>query len=349
MTTLTSAGAQLPDRALEAHLREHLPELKFDRIQLTRLAGGQSNPTFRIDGLSCPLVLRKKPDGTLSASAHAIDREFRVLQALQGSHVPVPKALLFCEDSSVIGTAFYVMEFVPGRVYWNQSLPDLPAHDRAAVFDEMLHVLAEIHSVDLSASGLEDFGPTRHYVARQLKRWSSVLDTDVAATRRSPLRDAHAWLASNLPEETAAVLLHGDFRIDNLVFDSVRPKVLSVLDWEMSTLGDRWAELAYQLMSWRLDAGRFAHGLGGRDLSALGIPLEQACVDAYCSRVGIRPERWEYYIAYNLFRLAAILFAIRERIERGTASPDAVSTAAHAEYVSDLATQAVHTLAGTRA
>jgi aminoglycoside phosphotransferase (APT) family kinase protein len=337
--------------ALDLHLRSALPDArKRDGcLRLTRLSGGQSNPTFRVDGWGAPMVLRKKPDGVLAPSAHAIEREFRVLRALHGGAVPVPEPIHLCEDPSVVGTPFYLMGWVEGRVFWNQTLPDLAAADRRAYFEEMSRVLASIHAVDWTATGLADFGARGHFVPRQLKRWGAAIEADSAASRRTVLRDALTWLAAHVPPERDTVLLHGDFRIDNLIFSPQRPEALAVLDWEISTLGDRWAELAYQLMSWRLDADRFDHGLGSRDLRALGIPSEAECVDAYAKRVGMEAQSWDYYMAYNLFRLAAILFAIRERIARGTASSDAPRAAAHAEYVSDLAVDAIHALAGAAA
>ncbi|MCC5859691.1 MAG: phosphotransferase [Ectothiorhodospiraceae bacterium] len=314
---------QLDTGRLQPYLAERIDG--FGRITESRkFAGGQSNPTFLItadDGRR--YVLRRKPPGQLLKSAHAVDREYRVMHALRHTDVPVPRTFLLCEDEDIIGSVFYVMEFVEGRIFWNGALPDATPEERGAMYREMARVLAAIHSVDLERTGLSGFGRPGNYFARQLSRWSK--QYYASETEKNPAMDRLiAWLEQNIPEDDGRVsLIHGDYRIDNLIFHPQEPRVLAVLDWELSTLGHPWADLAYQCMQLRLPQDAAIPGLGDLDREALGIPTEEAFVAEYCRRMGIDgiPD-WNVYIVFNYFRLAAILQGILKRALDGNASSD---------------------------
>ena len=337
----TAAGAApLPIGPLTDYLRAQ--GLLGDAApQLSVLAGGQSNPTFRIDaGPSRQYVLRKKPAGTLVASAPAIDREFRVMQALQGSGVPVPRMLAYCEDDALIGTPFYVMEFLQGRVFMDQGLPGMAPAERLAIYREMNRVIAALHGVDYRAVGLGDYGKQGHYVGRQIARW-----TRQCRESTLPVNDAMQrlmdWLPAHLPPGDETTLVHGDYRLDNLIFHPSEPRVIGVLDWELSTLGHPLADLAYQCMGWRIPHDLW-RGIGGLDLAALGIPSEAEYVRWYGEATGRDAAgHWDYYIAYNLFRMAAILHGIAQRAQDGNAaSADAAQTGAKAGPLAELGWQA---------
>jgi aminoglycoside phosphotransferase (APT) family kinase protein len=309
------------EAALGRWLQQHLPGFAgLARIEQFR--GGQSNPTFLLtatDGAT--YVLRKKPAGTLLPSAHAVDREFRVISALHGSEVPVPRALCLCTDEQVIGTLFYVMAYAAGRNFWDATLPGMRPPERAALYEEMNRVLAALHSLDYAALGLGDFGKPGNYFARQIARWSRqyrASETEPIAAMEKLL----AWLPANVPEGEETVLVHGDYRLDNLIFDARAPRMLAVVDWELSTLGHPLADFSYHVMLWRVPAGE-AGGLRGLDLPALGIPSEAEYIAAYCARTGraaIEPATWEFCMAYNLFRIACIRQGIMKRVLEGTAA-----------------------------
>ncbi len=295
-----------------------------------RFAGGQSNPTYRLRAGSGDYVLRKKPPGPLLPSAHAVDREFRVMQALARTAVPVPQVYALCEDEAVAGRAFYVMEHLDGRIFWDQRLPGVAPDERRAMFGSMNQVIADLHSVDYAALGLGDFGRPGNYMARQIARWSR--QYRASETAPQPAMDALIdWLPAHLPPEGAAAIVHGDYRMDNLVFHKTEPRVIGVLDWELSTIGDPLADFAYHCLTWRVTPELF-RGLAGVDFGALGIPGEAEYVAAYCERTGRGPiANWEFYLVYSLFRLAAILQGIAKRAIDGTAaSADAVATGATA-------------------
>jgi len=284
-----------------------------------RFAGGQSNPTYRLRAASGDYVLRKKPPGPLLPSAHAVDREFRVMQALAKTAVPVPQVFALCEDEAVTGRAFYVMEHLDGRIFWDQRLPGLLPDERREMFQSMNRVIADLHSVDYAALGLEDFGRPGNYMARQIVRWSR--QYRASETVRQPAMNALIdWLPAHLPPEGTPSIVHGDYRMDNLVFHKTEPRVIGVLDWELSTIGDPLADFAYHTMSWRIDPDLY-QGLAGVDVGALGIPAEAEYVAAYCrstGRAGI--GGWEFYLAYSLFRFAAICQGIAKRAIDGTAA-----------------------------
>lgn len=310
------------DRArLAAFLRDAIPGCAGE-MTLSRFRGGQSNPTFLVSfSNGRRLVLRKKPDGVLLPSAHAVDREFRVIRALEQSPVPVAKAHLLSDDESLVGAMFYVMDFVAGASFWDPSLPERTPAERSAIFAETGRVIAALHALDPAALGLSDFGRPDGYFARQVARWSKQYRASETETIAAMDRLIE-WLPANLPPEQAPALLHGDFRLDNMIFHPSEPRVLAVLDWELSTLGDPVADFAYHTLTWHLPAKPF-RGLADRDLAALGIPAEPAYRRAYFAASG-RPEPderiWNIYLAYSLFRVAAIRQGIMKRVVDGTAA-----------------------------
>jgi aminoglycoside phosphotransferase (APT) family kinase protein len=301
--------------ALEAYLG-------FRISGIEQFKGGQSNPTYRIGAVDGKrYVLRRKPPGKLLPSAHAVDREYRVIRALHPTGFPVARPHLLCEDESVIGTAFYVMDYVEGRVLWDQSLPGMSRSERGAIWDELNRVISHLHRIDYREAGLEGFGKPGNYIERQIARWTK----QYQASETEPMEAMNnliAWLPRNIPPETGTTVVHGDFRLDNAIFHPAEPRILAVLDWELSTLGDPLADFAYHCMSWHIPPGQF-RGIAGLDLSALGIPSESEYVERYCERTrraAIDPAHWDFYMAYNLFRIAAILQGIRKRVVDGTAA-----------------------------
>src|SRR5687767_13675475 len=296
--------------------------LGFKILQVEQFKGGQSNPTYRItltDGRR--FVLRRKPPGKLLPSAHAVDREYRVIKALHEVNFPVARPHVLCEDESVIGTAFYVMDYVEGRVLWDQSLPGMTKSQRAEIWDELNRVIAFLHTLDYRAIGLEGFGKPGNYIERQIARWTRQYQAS-ETERIEAMDNLIAWLPKNIPPSAATTVVHGDYRLDNAIFHPTEPKILAVLDWELSTLGDPLADFAYHCMSWHIPPGQF-RGIGGLDLVSLGIPSEQAYVEKYCERTHrgqINPAHWDFYLAYNLFRIAAILQGILKRVVDGTAA-----------------------------
>ena len=315
----------LPLDVLSAFLRRHVADFQGP-LQVTPLTGGQSNPTYRLTAGANRWVLRRKPPGVLLASAHAVEREFRVMSALAGSAVPVPRMHVLCEDASVIGSAFYVMDFVEGRVFTDPSLPRVAPTERAAIYDAMNGVIAALHGVDLQATGLADYGRPHNYLQRQIARWTRQYRAS-ESERIDAMERLIDWLPVHCPEGDETALVHGDFRIDNLIFHPHEPRVLAVLDWELSTLGHPLVDLAYHGMAWRVTPSEF-RGLKGHDLAVLGIPSEAEYLKAYCTRTGRADlPHWDYYLAFNMFRMAAILQGILARARQGSAaSADAERT-----------------------
>ncbi len=311
-------------------------------LVVRQFPGGQSNPTYLLTTPARRYVLRRKPPGLLLPTAHAIDREYRVMAALAAhTDVPVAQPLLLCEDAAVIGTPFYVMEHVDGRIFWDPVLPELPREQRAALFDAMNDAIAKLHGIDPAAVGLADFGRPEAYLARQIARWSKQYRADEAAGRDPCMDRLIEWLPAHLPaREPPAAVVHGDFRIDNLIFDPREPRVIAIMDWELATLGDPYADFAYHLMMYRMSNASIP-GLLGRDVTALGLPSEHEYVGAYCRRRGIAavPDL-DFYLAFCMFRLAAIFHGIRGRVARGTAvSPQARRYAAQVAGMAALAWQ----------
>jgi len=307
--------------ALERYLATQIPGFEGP-LEVVQFEGGQSNPTYRLDARSGSYVLRRKPPGKLLPSAHAVDREFRVMRALAPTDVPVAHCLCLCADESVIGSMFYVMAYVAGRVFWDPLLPGMTREQRGAIYDETNRVIAALHSVDPAAVGLSDYGRPGNYFARQIDRWSR----QYKASETEPIAAMDAliaWLPHNIPPGDATSIVHGDFRLDNLIFHPTEPRVLAVLDWELSTLGHPMADLAYYMMAWRLSGGEF-RGIRGGDLPALGIPSEDEYLARYLARRGVaaRPDAhaWSFYMAYNMFRLAAILQGVMARAVAGNAA-----------------------------
>ena len=313
-------AAHLDLAAVERYLAAHLPGFRGP-LTAKKFTIGQSNPTFRLDSPSGTLVLRRKPPGQLLKSAHAVDREFRVQKALAGTEVPVARMHVLCEDESVIGSMFYVMDFQPGRHFMEPTLAALSPDQRGAVFDEMNRVLAALHSVDYAAVGLGEFGKPGSYFARQIGRWTK----QYRASETGTLADMDAlidWLDANLPEDDGRVsLVHGDYRIDNLIFEAGKPRIAAVLDWELSTLGHPFSDLAYQCMQWRMPVGEEGRGLAGVDRKAQGIPAEEEYVDAYCRRMGLADiPGFDFCLAFSFFRMAAIVQGVKKRGLDGNAS-----------------------------
>jgi aminoglycoside phosphotransferase (APT) family kinase protein len=324
---------------LEGWLAARLPEFRGP-LAVRQFPGGQSNPTYLLTTAQARYVLRRKPPGVLLPSAHAVDREYRVMQALGAqTNVPVARTLAICEDPEVVGTVFYVMEHVDGRIFWDPALPDVPLAQRAAIFDGMNDALARLHAVEPAAVGLGDFGRWDGYVARQVVRWGKQYAGDLdAAGRVAAMERLLEWLPQHLPAvEPPAAIVHGDYRIDNLIFHPTEPRVLAILDWELATLGDPLADFAYHLLMYRMRIESIA-GLGGRDPTALGLPSERDYVQRYCARRGLAgiPDL-DFYVAFCLFRLAGIFHGIRARVARGTAvSAQARKYAGEVETIAEL-------------
>jgi aminoglycoside phosphotransferase (APT) family kinase protein len=306
---------------------------------IEEFVGGQSNPTYLVQTGDTRLVLRCKPCGSLLPSAHAVDREFRVLRALAGTDVPTARPIALCDDPTVIGSAFYLMEYVAGRIFWNPQLPELGPSERSAVFADMNRVIAAIHRIDLDAVGLADYGRPGNYLSRQVAGWAR----QYHASGSEPIEAMDRiieWLEVNLPPEAAPRLIHGDFRIDNLIFHQEEPRILAVIDWELSTLGDPVADFAYHMLPWHIDVSATAvRGLGGADLAALGIPDQSHYLALYCRHTRQPPPvNWHYYIVFGLFRVAAIVHGIAARARQGNAVHEsAADFGRHARSLADLA------------
>lgn len=298
-------------------------------LSVEMFKGGQSNPTYKLITPGRTYVMRAKPGpvAKLLPSAHAIEREFAVMRGLHGTDVPVARMHALCEDESVIGRAFYIMEFVEGRVLWDQTLPGMTPAERGAHYDELNRVIAALHKVDYAARGLADYGKPGNYFERQIGRWSK----QYLASVTQPIAEMDRlieWLPTHMPasarDDGLTAIVHGDYRLDNVIFHPSQPRILAVLDWELSTLGHPLADFSYHCMAWHIPPGSF-RGIGGVDLASLGIPSEQDYIRRYCARTGLAtPEQlapdWNFYLAYNMFRIAAILQGIAKRVEAGTAS-----------------------------
>lgn len=328
-----NSGLDVP--ALHAYLRQQ-GLCGAAPLSVSVLSGGQSNPTFRLQCASEQFVLRKKPAGTLVASAHAIDREYRVMQALGDTAVPVPRMLAYCEDAQLLGTPFYVMEFLDGRVMLDQSLPGMTPVQRGQIYAEMNRVLASLHKVDYEAAGLASYGKPGNYFQRQIERWSRQCHTSTLPLGES-MKKLMDWLPQHIPGGEETSIVHGDFRLDNLVFHPQEPRVIGVIDWELSTLGHPLADFAYHCMSWHIPPSLW-RGIAGLDLASLGIPSEAAYVEQYARATGrTKIEHWDFYLAYNLFRMSAILQGIAQRAHDGNATaPDAVETGRKAQPLADI-------------
>ena len=311
---------ELDDATLGAYLNQSIPDFSGP-VTSKKFSGGQSNPTYLLTAGSGEYVLRRKPPGQLLKSAHAVDREFRVMQALSASVVPVPRTFHLCTDESIIGSVFFVMEHVRGEIYWDPALPGLSASERRATYLEMCRVLAALHQVDVDAVGLTDFGRPGDYFARQINRWTQqyLSSQTEQITEMDALID---WLPANLPADDGRVaLVHGDYRLDNMIFRPGKIEIAALLDWELSTLGHPLADLAYQCMQLRMDPGKHLSGLNGIDRAALGIPSEQEYVARYCEHRGLdRIDNWPFYLAFSFFRFAAILQGVKKRAIDGNAS-----------------------------
>jgi aminoglycoside phosphotransferase (APT) family kinase protein len=317
---MTNTHQQLDVARLARYLEDHVPGFEGP-VDAEKFAGGQSNPTFLLKARSGRYVLRRQPPGELLKSAHAVDREFRVLTALSGSAVPVARPYHLCEDRDVIGSLFYVMSFEDGRIFWNPALPELPQPDRAVCYDAVLQTMAALHDVDVDAVGLTDFGRPGNYFERQIGVWTK--QYRAAETERLDAMEALIdWLPNACPVDTdRPTLVHGDFRIDNLMFERDSYRVKAVLDWELSTLGNPLADLAYFCMCLRLPSDGHIPGLAGQDRVALGVPQEVQIVARYCELRGIEPIRdWHFYLAFSFFRLAAIAQGVKSRALKGNAS-----------------------------
>lgn len=327
------------ERRLERHLSAHITDFRGP-LKVQQFRGGQSNPTYLLLTPSAKYVLRRKPPGKLLPSAHAVDREFRIISALHHSGFPVPKAHILVEDEAVIGTMFYVMDFVEGRLFWDPDLPGLAPGERSRIYDAMNQTIAALHQVDFAALGLGDYGKPGNYFARQVARWSrqytasqteDIIEMDKLMT----------WLPSNIPADDSISIVHGDFRLDNMILHATEPRVLAVLDWELSTLGHPLGDFSYHLMPWYMPEKVNIGGLVSLrkfDLQALGIPSREEYVSMYCERTGRETmDNQDFYAAYNLFRMAGILQGIAGRVRDGTASNEHASEMGN--YVRPLAVE----------
>jgi aminoglycoside phosphotransferase (APT) family kinase protein len=320
MTSFAHQAAQLDTDTLAKYLERVLPGFKGP-IAAEKTPSGQSNPTFILSSRSGRYVLRKKPPGQLLKSAHQVDREYRVMKALGDTDVPVPRMLHLCEDDSVVGTAFYVMEFVDGTVFWDPALPELDNSQRAKLYDEQNRALAALHLVDAAKVGLADFGRPGSYFARQRDRWTK----QYRASETEHIADMErliTWLEQNEPpDDGRASLVHGDYRIDNMIFKPDGSRLLAVIDWELSTIGHPFSDLAYQCMQWRFPNVETMRGLADVDRKALGIPTEEEYVARYCERTGLAEiPHWKFCLAFSFFRIAAIVQGVKKRGLDGTAS-----------------------------
>jgi aminoglycoside phosphotransferase (APT) family kinase protein len=335
-----AGGLAIDVARLEAFLAARLCEFA-PPLTVRQFKGGQSNPTYLLETPARRYVLRRKPPGKLLPSAHAVDREFRVISALHAQGFPVAAPVLYCDDTAVAGTAFYLMDHVEGRVIWEPHMPSADPAERAAVYDAMNATLARLHSFDPAALGLSDFGRGDNYVARQVQRWSKQYRAS-ETEKIAEMERLTAWLPAHLPPPAPVRIVHGDYRLDNIILAPSQATVRAVIDWELSTLGDPLADLAYHLMQWHMPPSETGAGVGtlvGHDLARLGIPTRAAYVDAYVARTGLDPRpHLAVYLAYNFFRLAAILQGIVGRVRDGTATSE--TAAAMAPLVRPLAVEA---------
>ena len=289
-------------------------------LNVEQFKGGQSNPTFRLEAGGKSYVMRRKPPGKLLKSAHAVDREYKVITALGQTDVPVPKTYAMCTDESIVGTWFYIMDCVDGRIFWTPDLPEVEKDERAAIYEGMCDAMAKLHTVDHEAVGLGDFGKPSDYIARQIHVWTK--QYRLSETENIPeMEKLIEWLPANLPPDEGPVVVHGDFRLDNMIFHPTEPRVLAILDWELSTIGDPMADFSYNCMPYHLVRQANTTGLVSHDVGDLGIPSEEEYIAMYCAKTGrSKIENWDYYLAYNIFRLSAISQGIMGRVVAGTAS-----------------------------
>jgi aminoglycoside phosphotransferase (APT) family kinase protein len=298
-------------------------------LTVEQFKGGQSNPTFLLSAGGKQYVMRRKPPGTLLPSAHAVDREYRVITALAHTEVPVARTYALCEDESVIGTMFYIMDYVQGRILWDPALPGMEPAQRKEIFKELNRVIAALHSVDYAAVGLESYGKAGGYIERQVARWTKQYRAS-ETEHIEAVENLIDWLPKNIPADDETRVVHGDFRIDNVIFHPTEPRVLAVLDWELSTLGHPLSDFAYHCMTFRMQPEQ-SRGLAGLPLAELGIPSEQEYLAEYCRRTGraeVSKANWEYYMVFNMFRLVGILQGIAKRVQLGNAaSEEAANTA----------------------
>ena len=335
---MSATGDDLDIDALGHWLLDRVDGLTLP-VRAERFSDGQSNPTYLVtDAAAQRYVLRKKPSGELLPSAHAVDREYRVMKALADTDVPVAKMLCYCDDAAVIGTPFFMMSFVQGRIFWDPALPELDSAARGAVYADMNRVVAALHRIDPAAVGLSDYGRSAGFFERQLKRWT----TQYRASETEPIEAMDRlidWLPTHMPATEETRIFHGDLRIDNMIFHPTEPRVLAVLDWELSTLGHPLADFAYHALPWRLTADQF-RGMADKDIAALGIPTEDAYLRRYCATTGREVARaeYEFCMAYSLFRLAAILQGILKRSIDGTAAnASAEATGRKARVIAEVA------------
>jgi len=336
-------GHEIDAIRLEAWLGANVEDFAGP-LSIQQFKGGQSNPTYRLETPERTYVMRRKPPGQLLPGAHAIEREFRVISALHAAGFPVPRAYAICADAGVAGTPFFIMDMVQGRIFWDSSLPEISTTARAACFDAMNATIAQLHQIDLAAAGLTDYGKPGSYFQRQIGRWSKQYLEDDAAGRLPAMDELVAWLPANIPPGDETSLVHGDFRADNMIFHASEPRVLAVLDWELSTLGHPLADFTYHMMMYRLPP-HIIGGFNGADLKALNIPSEADYVAAYCTRTGRAGiADMNFYLGFNMFRFAAILHGIKGRIARGTAA--STHAAGMAANLPELAALAVAQIEG---
>ncbi|MGY8632030.1 phosphotransferase [Bradyrhizobium sp. 14AA] len=316
--TSSGSGGPLPLDRLTDWLCGNLDGFRGP-LRVERFAGGQSNPTFKLEAASGNYVLRRKPAGDVLPTAHAVDREFRVLGAVGRAGIPVPRVHALCTNPEVLGSMFYVMDWIPGRVFWDPQLPGLGARDRGHIFDSMNSVISAIHSLDPDAIELGDFGPRQGYLARQVTRWTKQYRAS-ETTPNEAMEQLIRWLPSHLPNEGELRVVHGDYRLDNVLIHPTEPRIVAVLDWELATLGDPLADFAYHAMTWRIPPKLF-RGLADVDFAGLRIPDERQYLTNYVERRGVKaPSNWDFYIVLGLFRLASILQGIAKRAIDGTAA-----------------------------
>jgi aminoglycoside phosphotransferase (APT) family kinase protein len=328
-------GFELDQGGLQTYMEEHVPGFSGPLL-IQQFKGGQSNPTYLLTGNDKTYVLRRKPSGKLLKSAHAVDREYRVISALYNTEVPVAKAHVLCKDESVIGTWFYIMDHVDGRIFW--TIKDTPVDQRLEILDAMNDGICALHKVDVEAVGLGDYGKKGSYFERQISRWSKQYRASVEEPC-AVMEELTGWLTDHIPENDETAIVHGDYRIDNMIFHPTEPRLLAILDWELSTLGHPLSDFAYSCMLYHVPSGIGYGGLAGVDLKANHIPTQAELVAAYCRKMGLpRIENWNYFMAFNFFRLAGIAFGIKGRVRDGTAaSKHAKATAAMAEPLAQIA------------
>ncbi len=339
---MTRAVENLDLDVLEPYLAAHVAGFRGP-VTVEKFAGGQSNPTFKICAASGRYVLRRQPPGKLLKSAHAVDREFRVLKALADTEVPVARVHHLCEDPELIGSMFYVMEYLDGRVFWDAAIPEVGRAERTAIYDEMNRVLAALHSVDIERAGLADYGRPGNYFRRQFERWNAQYRASEMA-RIGPMEELMVWLEANIPDDDGRVsLVHGDYRLDNLMLHPTEPRAIALLDWELSTLGHPYADVGYLCMLMRMPVVGSVSGLQGKDLEALGIPSEKEYLATYCRRTGIDGiDNFSFYVAFSFFRLAAIIQGVAKRAVDGNASNTrAAELGRHVGPLAELALKAI--------